>query len=84
MIDLPHTDPVPFSLRETLNKYIWKAQDDQEEMYKINHLDFTYLLSVAHLGPGSFIFVFFSSYASSNLGSSGTRKFSCFPDANEC
>lgn len=60
LIDLPHCGPVPLTLRETLHKYLWKPQDDQEELYKINHLDFTSLLTLVHLGPGSLIFVLFS------------------------
>lgn len=86
-IDLPHTGPVLLTVREPLNKYIWTIQDNQGKMYKINHLDFTYLLTLVHLGPESFfVAVFFSSYAFFILGSSGTGKFSlfCFPDANRC
>lgn len=78
-IDLPHTGPVLLTVREPLNKYIWTIQDNQGKMYKINHLDFTYLLTLVHLGPESFfVAVFFSSYAFFILGSSGTGKFSLF------
>ena len=59
LIDLLHSGPAPLTLKEPLNKYIWKAQDDQEKMYKINHLDFTHLPTLVHLGPGSFFLVFF-------------------------
>jgi len=57
LIDLLHSGPAPLTLKEPLNKYIWKAQSDQEKMYKINHLDFTHLPTLVHLGPrGSFFF----------------------------
>lgn len=75
-IDLLHTGPVLFTHQEPLNKFTWKAQDDQEERYKINYLELTYLAAVVCLGPGTFFccLLFLSSYAFANLGSSGNDK----------
>ena len=58
LTDLVHIGPVPLTLKEPLDKYIWKAQDNQEEMYKINHLDFTYLLTLVHLDQEVFFVLF--------------------------
>jgi len=92
LIDLLHTGPVPLTLKEPLNKYIWKAQDNQGKMYKITiWISLTFQLwfiwdQEILFCLFCFVFVFFSSYTFSNLGSSGTGKFSlfCFPDANKC
>ena len=90
LIDLLHSGPAPLTLKEPLNKYIWKAQSDQEKMYKINHLDFTHLPTLVHLGPrGSFFFLLllFSFPVMLSLPllpvEPGSSLY-CFPDANQC
>lgn len=57
LVGLLHIGPVSLTFEEPLNKHIWRAQDDQDQ---INQLDFTHLPSLVPLGPGKILLLLFS------------------------